>query len=130
MAFKLFLLLEKLLMILPKGWRKAFFSLLASIAYYSSPRSRRIVKQNLNFAFDEKMSEDEIDSITRYSFKNLLFNFLHLMEIRHMSKEELAKKVTVQNAEAVKKVHKEGRAVIYVTTHYCSWELGGASRPS
>ena len=127
MAFKLFLLLEKLLMILPKGWRKAFFSLLASIAYYSSPRSRRIVKQNLNFAFDEKMSEDEIDSITRYSFKNLLFNFLHLMEIRHMSKEELAKKVTVQNAEAVKKVHKEGRAVIYVTTHYCSWELGGAS---
>ncbi len=127
MAFKLFLLLEKLLMILPKGWRKAFFSLLASIAYYSSPRSRRIVKQNLNFAFDEKMNEDEIDSIARYSFKNLLFNFLHLMEIRHMSKEELAKKVTVQNAEAVEKVHKEGRAVIYVTTHYCSWELGGAS---
>jgi len=73
------------------------------------------------------MSETEIISITKYSFKNLLFNFLHLMEMRTMSKEELSKKVTVQNAEAVQRVHKEGRAVIYVTTHYCSWELGGAS---
>lgn len=127
MGFKLFLLLEKLLMILPKNWRKAFFSLLASIAYYSSAKSRRTVKQNLDFAFDGNMSEDQIDSITRYSFKNLLFNFLHLMEIRHMSREELAKKVTVHNAQAVEKAHKEGRAVIYVTTHYCSWELGGAS---
>ena len=127
MAFKLFLLLEKFLMILPKSWRKAFFSLLASIAYYSSARARRIVRQNLNFAFDGKMSDKEITSITKYSFKNLLFNFLHLMEMRKMSKDELSQKVTVQNAEAVQKVHKEGRAVIYVTTHYCSWELGGAS---
>ena len=127
MSFKLFLLLEKFLMILPKSLRKAFFSLLASIAYYSSARARRIVRQNLNFAFDGKMSKTEITAITKYSFKNLLFNFLHLMEMRKMSKEELSKKVTVQNIEAVQKVHKEGRAVIYVTTHYCSWELGGAS---
>ena len=127
MSFKLFLLLEKFLMTLPKSWRKAFFSLLALIAYYSSARARRIVRQNLNFAFDSKMSENKINSITRYSFKNLLFNFLHLMEMRTMSKEELSQKVTVQNAQAVQKVHKEGRAVIYVTTHYCSWELGGAS---
>ena len=60
MGFKLFLLLEKFLMFLPKSWRKAFFSSLASIAYYASPRSRRIVRQNLNFAFDKKMSEEEI----------------------------------------------------------------------
>jgi KDO2-lipid IV(A) lauroyltransferase len=44
-----------------------------------------------------------------------------------MSKEELKAKITVQNIEAVNRVHKEGRAVIYVTTHYSSWELGGAS---
>ncbi|RLC49025.1 MAG: lipid A biosynthesis acyltransferase, partial [Candidatus Cloacimonadota bacterium] len=65
--------------------------------------------------------------ITRYAFKNLAFNFLHAMELRHMSKEDLEKKITIQNIEAVQKVHAEGRAVIYVTTHYSSWELGGAS---
>ena len=114
-------------MILPKTLRKAFFSALASIAYYASSRARRTVRQNLTFAFDGKMSDKEIDEITRYSFKNLLFNFLHLMELRHMSKDELSKKITVQNREAVDRVHAQGRAVIYVTTHYSSWELGGAS---
>ena len=100
---------------------------MAFLAYHISKRSRDIVKQNLDFAFDSKMGKKEIDEITRYSFKNLLFNFMHLMELRYMSEDELRQKVTLQNKDAVNRVHKEGRAVIYVTTHYCSWELGGAS---
>ena len=127
MGFKLFLLFEKFLMALPKSFRKNFFLFLASVAYRISAKSRRTVKQNLNFLFDNKMSEEEIKSITKYSFKNLLLNFLHLMEIRHMSIEELQSKVTIQNIEAVHKVHAAGRSVIYVTTHYSSWELGGTS---
>ena len=127
MQLKLFLLLENLLMILPKGIRKSFFSFLGIIGYYISKKYRKIAYQNLQYAFDGKKNDKEIDDITRYAFKNLMYNFLHLMELRHMNKDELEKKITVQNIEAVEKVHAQGRAVIYVTTHYCSWELGGAS---
>lgn len=127
MGFKLFLLLEKLLMALPSSWRKSFFLTLATLGYYLSKRYREVSSQNLDFAFDNRLSQDEKKAITKYAFKNLLLNFLHAMELRHMSKEKLAKKVTIQNIEAVQKVHAEGRAVIYVTTHYSSWELGGAS---
>ena len=127
MGYKALLILEAILMALPKSFRKAFFRGLATIAYHLAPKYRKIVRQNLHYAFDNKMSDTEIDEITRYSFKNLLFNFLHLMELRHMSYEELSSKITIQNREAVDKVHKDGRAVIYVTTHYSSWELGGAS---
>jgi len=127
MSFKLFLLFEKFLMILPKSFRKALFSSLATIAYYVSKKYRNVAYKNLDYAFDNKMSESQKDKITRYSFKNLMFNFLHLLELRHISKEELSKKITVENIEAVQRVHDEGRAVIYVTSHYCSWELGGAS---
>ena len=127
MGFKALLILEKILMALPKSARKNFFVFLAFIGYISSKKYRNIVRQNLNYAFDNTMNEEEIKIITKYSFKNLLFNFMHLMELRHMSKEELTAKVTVQNKEAVERVHKEGRAVIYVTSHYSSWELGGAS---
>jgi KDO2-lipid IV(A) lauroyltransferase len=73
------------------------------------------------------MSDAQIDEITRYSFKNLALNFLHLMEIRHMSIDALQRKVTVVNKEVAEKIHKENRAIIYVTSHYCSWELGGAA---
>jgi KDO2-lipid IV(A) lauroyltransferase len=127
MGFKLFLLLENFLMLLPKKVRKSFFVALGNLAYYVSANSRKVVRQNLDFAFDKSLSEKEITEITKYSFKNLLLNFLHLMEIRHMSVDELKRKVTIHNLEAVKKVHAQGRSVIYITTHYSSWELGGAS---
>ena len=127
MGFKIFLLFEKFLMSLPRNVRKSFFLSLASIAYYLSAKSRRTVKQNLDFVFDGKMSDEEIKEITKYSFKNLLLNFFHLMEIRHMSLNELQTHVTVDNIQAVQRVHEEGRSVIYVTTHYSSWELGGTS---
>lgn len=127
MGYKLLLILESILMFFPKSVRKSFFELLAFIGYKISSKYRNVARQNLKFLFDDKISESEIDSIVRYSFKNLLFNFMHVMELRHMSLEELQNKITVTNIEAVNKVHEEGRAVIYVTTHYSSWELGGAS---
>ncbi|MDT8338530.1 MAG: lipid A biosynthesis lauroyl acyltransferase [Sulfurimonas sp.] len=127
MGFKLFLLLEKFLMLLPKKIRKSFFVLLANIAYFLSSRYRNIGFINLDFVFGDKLTQEEKKKIVKYSFKNLLLNFLHLMEIRHMSKEDLDKIVTIKNIEAVQKAHSEGRGVIYVTSHYCAWELGGAS---
>jgi KDO2-lipid IV(A) lauroyltransferase len=127
MGYKALLILEKILMSLPRKARKNFFVFLAFTGYIASKKYRRIVRQNLNYAFDNTMSDAEIKEITKYAFKNLLFNFMHLMELRHISKDTLAKMVTIENIEAVERVHKEGRAVIYVTSHYCSWELGGAS---
>ena len=127
MGYKALLILETILMIFPASFRKLFFSGLATVAYYAVPKYRKIVKQNLEFTFDGKMSEEEIVAITKYSFKNLLFNFLHLMEFRHMSKKDLKDKISIQNREIVDKIHAQGRAVIYITPHYSSWELTGAA---
>jgi KDO2-lipid IV(A) lauroyltransferase len=127
MGYKLFLLFEKFLMILPKYLRKSIFSSLARLGYMLSSRYRQVAYNNLEFLFADKLSHDEKKEIVKYSFKNLAFNFLHLLELRYMTKGELAKKITIKNLQAVQKVHNEGRAVIYITTHYSSWELGGAS---
>ncbi|MBS4068341.1 MAG: lipid A biosynthesis lauroyl acyltransferase [Sulfurimonas sp.] len=127
MGFKLFLLFEKFLMILPKNARKDFFIFLAKIAYFISARYRKVGFINLDFIFGDTLTQKEKEEIVRYSFKNLLLNFLHLMEIRHMSKDELAKKVSVKNIESVQRAHEQQKAVIYVTSHYCAWELGGTA---
>lgn len=127
MGYKLLLVLEKILMLLPKSARKGFFTFLAFIGYHSSKKYRNVVAQNLNFAFDKKMSQKEIEEITKYSFQNLLYNFLHVLELRNISKEELNSRVTVVNQEIIDKIHAQGRPIIYVTSHYCSWELGGAA---
>lgn len=127
MGFKLFLLLEKILMLLPKKARKNLFTSLAYVAYYISSRYRNIGFINLDFVYGDTISKEEKKKIIKYSFRNLLLNFLHLMELRHMSKEELEEKVTIQNIEVVQKAHKEGKAVIYITSHYCAWELGASA---
>lgn len=127
MGFQLFLIFEKILMYFSPTTRKTIFVLLSSLAYIFSRNSKKRVKQNLQFIFQDNISKDEINNITKYSLKNLSLNLLHLMEIRSMKKEDLAKKVTIQNKKIIDDIHKEGRAVIYVTTHYSSWELGGAT---
>lgn len=127
MGFRLFLFLEKFLMLLPQKRRKSFFTFLASLAYYLSSRYRNIGFINLDFIYGDTLPREQKKEIVKYSFRNLLLNFLHLMELRHMSKEELAQKVTLYNREIVDDLHTQGRAVIYVTPHYCAWELGGTS---
>jgi Kdo2-lipid IVA lauroyltransferase/acyltransferase len=127
MGFKFFLLFEKFLMVMPKKLRKSFFILLAKMAYYLSSRYRNIGFINLDFIYEDTISQEKKKEIIKYSFRNLLLNFLHLMELRHMSKEELEKKVTIKNIEVVHKAHKEGKAIIYITSHYCAWELGAAA---
>ncbi len=127
MGFKLFLLFEKFLMILPKSLRKKFFFSIASLAYFVSKKHRTIVKQNLDFAFDGKLDAKEKKDITQYAFKNLALNFFHALELRHMTQQELQKRVTIKNIEAVQRVHAEGRAVVYIASHYSSWEFGTAS---
>lgn len=127
MGFKLLLILEKIFIFLPRSFRVAFFDFLAFCGYHLSPKYRRVVVQNINFAFDGAKSQEEIDAITRYSFKNLLYNFLHILEIRNITKEELLSRVSIEGLEKLQKIKKEGRAIVYATPHYCSWELGGVA---
>ena len=127
MGYKALLLLEKLLMTLPKGARKGFFTSLAWLGYTFSKKYRKIVHINLDFAFENKMSTEEKDAIAKYSFKNLMYNFMHLMELRAMSKEEFKKRVKVKNFEVVQKAIDENKPIVHITPHYCSWELAGAS---
>lgn len=125
MGFKLFLLFEKFLMILPRWLRKAIFTTLASLAYYVSKKYREVGFVNLDFIFGDKLSSKEKKEIVKYSFKNLLLNFLQLLEFRHISKDDISKKVHINNKHIVDKIKAQGRAIVFVTPHFGAWELGG-----
>ena len=127
MGFKALLFLEKLLMLLPKKARKNFFLSLAYIASLFAKKHRAIAMTNLDFLFQDRLSFEVKKEIVAYSFKNLALNFLHAMELRHMSKEELQARVKIENLEAIKEAHAKGQAVVYVSSHYASWELGSTA---
>jgi len=120
-----FLVFEKLLMMLPRKVRKGFFISLGYFAYLISRRYKKVVRDNLVFIYGDKADEKFIKEVTKYSFKTLLLNFLYTMEGRYYTIDEMAKRVKFENEEVVRRVQKEGRPIVFVTSHYGAWELGG-----
>lgn len=124
-GFYLFLTLEKFLMLLPRSVRRSFFYFLGDIAYHTNKRYGKVVEQNLRFVFQDSLTNKEIDEIKRYSFKQLLINFLHTMESRYYTPDAITQNITFENLDIVKKAQKEKRPIIFVTAHYGAWELAG-----
>jgi len=125
-GFYAFLALEKILMFLPRKVRRAFFEGLGYFAYKLSKRYNKVIRDNLKFIYGDTIDEEFIQKIAKNSFRQLLLNFLYTMEIRYYSIEELSKKITFENDEVLKKIQEQNRPIIFVTSHYGSWELAGA----
>ncbi|HEX5328590.1 lipid A biosynthesis lauroyl acyltransferase [Sulfuricurvum sp.] len=128
--FRLFLVLDAILMKLPYRWRKGIFTSLASIAHYLAPKRNRIIQQNLAFAFGDTLSMDEKAEIERYCYRNLALNLLQTMENRRNTTEEIARQVHFENREKVDEILSQGRGIIFVSAHFGNWELGGAALSS
>ncbi len=126
-GYYIFLGFEKFLMLLPHSWRKALFTMLASLAYTVDKKHRLVIKQNLQFIYGDKADAKFIEEVSRYAYKNLALNLLFTMERRHISLEEFEKKITFKNLEYVEKILAEGRPVIYTAAHFGQWEVGGSA---
>lgn len=125
-GYYLFIAFEKFLMLLPKSFRRAIFIGLGHFAYWFPTRYKDVVRENIKFVYGEEATDEFIIETTKYSFKLLLLNFLHTIEGRHYSIEELSQNVTFENREIVEQVQKEGRPIVFITSHYGAWELGGS----
>jgi KDO2-lipid IV(A) lauroyltransferase len=123
-SFYIFKFLEAILMVLPHKVRKAFFIFLANLAYMIDKKHRRIVKINLDTTLKD-LSEDEKIEISKSCYKNLMMNFLQIMEAKKLSYEDILKKVTFKNKDRLDELL--GKPFIISMSHYNNWELLGAA---
>ncbi|MEA3373010.1 MAG: lipid A biosynthesis lauroyl acyltransferase [Campylobacterota bacterium] len=126
-GYYLFLVFEKIVMILPRFMRKALFIGLANFAYLIDKKHRRVILQNLHFAMGQSCTAQEEEQISRYCYHNLLLNLLQIIENRTISKEEIGNRVTIENLAIVDAAKATGRPIIFTTAHFGNWELGGAT---
>jgi KDO2-lipid IV(A) lauroyltransferase len=127
MLYRLFLLFDSLLMLLPHTWRKKIFTTLASLAHLLAFSRNQIIQANVDFAFEDQLSPVQKKEIERYCYRNLALNLLQVMENRHNTAEDLAKKITFENREMVDRYLSENRPIIFISAHYGNWEIGAAS---
>ncbi|MHC3995283.1 lipid A biosynthesis lauroyl acyltransferase [Thiomicrolovo sp. ZZH C-3] len=118
---------EFCLMLLPYAVRKAFFTGLASLAYLIDRQHRAVIRRNLEIAFGPDVGEAEAKTIARYCYRNLLLNFLQVLENQRMTPQRQAELVTFANRDIVDRAREAGRPVIFVSGHFGNWELGATA---
>ena len=52
---------------------------------------------------------------------------MQLLEFRHISKDDISKKVHINNKHIIDNIKAQGRAIVFVTPHFGAWELGGVA---
>ncbi len=125
-GYYLFKGVEWLLFLLPRSWRRTLFVILADAAYLLDAKHRRVIRQNLAFAFDAALSEERIKTISKGCYRNLALNMLQVMENSRIDKEQIDAAVAFKHLEYYERARQAGRGVIFVTAHYGNWELEGA----
>jgi len=125
--FRLFLLLDAILMKLPSSWRKGLFTSLAALVHRLAGKRNLIIRQNLDFAFQETLTTQERAEIERYCYRNLGLNLLQVMENRHATREYFSKRVRFENREKVDALLAKGRSMIFISAHFGNWEIGATA---
>ncbi|MBN2895308.1 MAG: hypothetical protein JXK05_05400 [Campylobacterales bacterium] len=124
--FRLYLVLEWILMRLPRAARKGFFTFLGDAAYHLDPKHRRVIAQNVRFTLGD-VSDAQLRRIGRYCYRNLMLSALQIMENRRNTRDDLALHVRFQNRSYVDDALAKGRKIVFISAHYGNWELGATA---
>ncbi len=119
----IFIFFVKVMQIFPKKIRRAYLFAFSRVVYFFARKTNRIIKANLDFVFDNKLSKEEIKKIQKYSYFNMNLWILSLIENLTVSDEELKKNVTIENVEVLEKLKKEKKPIILISAHYGNMEM-------
>jgi len=96
---------------------------LGSIAYWVTPRYRRLVLHNLKIAFGREKTPAEIRGIARRHFATLGANLFSNIKLPKLSREELEGVVTVEGIETMREGNIANGGFVMVISHLGSWEM-------
>jgi lauroyl/myristoyl acyltransferase len=97
------------------------------LAFHLAARERRIALTNLDIAFGPSKSAEEKQRIALSAFQTFARSSLGLFWAPRLNRETLGALIEV-DAESVRRVrecHARGKGIVFVTLHYCDWELIG-----
>lgn len=118
--FKFFVL------ILPKGLVKLFLDGFASFIYFVNREHKNYAKANLDFVYNDTISEERKWEIVKNSYKNLVYNVYEFIESQNLDLEGFDKKIKVENEHYILDALKNKRKIILITAHYGNWEFGSS----
>lgn len=122
-VYRLFLLVVFILRKMPQFLRRGFFKSLAGLAYLFAKKTNRTIEANLNLVFKNKLEQNEIKSIQKYSYFNMVLWVQSLIENLDVSDKELKEKVQIENSEILENLKAQNKPIILISAHYGNMEM-------
>lgn len=119
-----------LVFLLGRGLPRSFFvrlgAAIGSFVHSVLKVRREVTRANLQAAFPGRPGP-EIDRIARDVYAQLGSSILEFAALPGMDAEDLKRAVHIENLDIVDGLMGTGRGIMFVTPHFGSWELFGAS---
>jgi Kdo2-lipid IVA lauroyltransferase/acyltransferase len=119
----LFYIFRSFIKFTPKFILNFLLNSFASFIYFFDKKHRKIIKVNLDLAYENRISDDKKTKIAKDCYRNLVYVLADFIKNQGISKEEILKKVTFVNIEILEKSLLENKKIIIMTAHYGNWEL-------
>ena len=121
--YYIFLTFVFILRKMPKFLRRSFFRGIANLTYLFAKKTNKIIESNLKLVYGESLSKDEIKSIQKYSYFNMVLWVQTLIENLDVSDEELKNSVDIENEEILDELVKNNEAFILISAHFGNMEM-------
>lgn len=95
--------------------------LLYILIFYIFSYRKKLVIENISKSFPEKTNK-EIKLIVKKFYHHFCDIIVESVKAFTISKSEIKKRIFVENPELLKKLYKEEKNIIAVTSHYNNWE--------
>jgi KDO2-lipid IV(A) lauroyltransferase len=86
------------------------------------PYRKKVVVSNINNSFPQK-SEKEQKQIAKRFYRYFAHLFAESIKNLTISKKNLSRRLTVRNPEIMDELRKEGKDVLFLSSHYNNWEF-------
>ncbi len=113
-----------LINLFPEGITLQIGRLLGGLAFYLDSNHRKVALQNLNLAFGNERSREELFLIAKRTFQNMGMAMVELFRIPKMDQRIFKKKITIKGMENVKEIiENRDNGVLLLLSHFGNWEL-------
>lgn len=91
------------------------------LVYHLIGYRKKVVRKNLKLAFPD-LSEKELKSIERKSYRHFIDVFIELIKSFTISEKEISRRLSITNPELLDSYFEQGKSVIFLSGHYANWE--------
>ncbi|MDA0313720.1 MAG: lysophospholipid acyltransferase family protein [Bacteroidetes bacterium] len=107
----------------PLGILYLFSDFLYLIARYVVRYRKKVIDENLRYAFPQKTTYDR-KSIRNRFYRNFTDSIAETIKSLTISKAELSQRFTITNQDFLDQEVKNGKSVLLLAGHFFNWELG------